>query len=152
MLAKEIMTTTIVTVTPDTCAQDVARILLEHRISAVPVVNAQGEVVGMVSEGDLTGRKEIRRLERRDWWLSMLAEGEQLAPEFVSNLQTQTRKAHEIMSSPVIVISEDTQACDIAQLLTERNIKRVPVVKDGHMVGLVSRADLLKAFASQAKS
>jgi CBS domain-containing protein len=151
MLAKEIMTTNIITVTSDASAQDIARMLLEHRISAVPVLNAQGEVVGMVSEGDLTGRNEIRRLERRDWWLSMLAEGEQLAPEFVSNIQTQARKAHEIMSSPVVVVSEDTEASEIAQLLTERNIKRVPVVKDKRIVGLVSRADLLRAFASPAK-
>jgi CBS domain-containing protein len=152
MYAKEIMTPHVITVTQDTRAQDIARLLVEHRISALPVVDRSGDVIGMVSEGDLLGRSEGERTERRDWWLTILAEGEALAPEFLATIQSPGRTAHELMSSPVLTVTATTEISEIAHLLTAYRLKRVPVVTNGHIVGIVSRADLVRAFAMQADS
>ncbi len=149
MQAKDVMTTKVITVAPDAPARDIARLLLENNISALPVVDANGNPVGMVSEGDLTGRNVVKQIEKREWWLNLLAEGETMAPEFLSTIKTQSYKAREIMSSPVISISATTDVRDIANLLTEYHIKRVPVLEDGHIIGIVSRADLVRAITLQ---
>ena len=129
--ARDIMTKNVVTATPDMPAGEVARLLLEHHISALPVVDATGTPVGIVSEGDLIGRNEADREARRDWWLTMLAEGEELNPDFVASLQAAPRLARDVMSSPVVAVGETTEAAEIARLLIQYGIKRVPVVRDG---------------------
>ncbi len=86
MQAQEIMTKDVVTVSPDTPTSQVAQRLLEHKISALPVIDSSGIVIGMVSEGDLIGRSDVDREERRDWWLSLVAEGEALHPDFFDDL------------------------------------------------------------------
>lgn len=149
MQAKDIMTTHVITVPPDASTQDVARLLLTNNISALPVVNAAGNPVGIVSEGDLTGRNIMQQLEKREWWLNLLAEGEAMAPEFMNEIRAQSYKAHEIMSSPVISVSAIADIRDIAKLLTEYHIKRVPVLEGGHIIGIVSRADLVRAITLQ---
>ena len=149
MFARDIMTKKVITVTPDTLVSDIARLLIENGISALPVVNINGEVIGMVSEGDLTGRGEIQRIERRDWWLAMFAEGEAISPEFIAEIKAQKYQAHEIMSTPVITVNESTDITEIAKILSEYHIKRVPVLRDNLIVGIISRADLVLAFANQ---
>ncbi len=146
MLAKDVMTTRVITVPPDAKAQEIARLLLENGISAMPVVDTDGIVIGMVSEGDLMGRNTIRQAEKREWWLTLLAEGEAIAPEFLSHLSAQSFKAREIMTAPVIAVSSAADVAEIAGLLTEYHIKRVPVLEDGRLVGIVSRADLLRTL------
>jgi CBS domain-containing protein len=146
--ARDIMTRNVVTATPDMPASEVARLLLEHHISALPVVNSDGAPVGIVSEGDLIGRNDEDREARRDWWLSLLAEGEELNPNFVASLQATPRLARDVMSGPVIAVGETTEAAEIARLLIQYGIKRVPVVRDGRIVGIVSRANLLPVLAS----
>ena len=146
--ARDIMTTEIVSVSPDTSTREIARLLLEKRISAVPVVDGNGVPIGMVSEGDLIGREEPDRVARRDWWLSMLAEGEALSPEFLSYVHSVQRKARDVMTSPVVSVEENSEIGDIARLLENHRIKRVPVVRDRRVVGIVSRADLLHAVAA----
>src|ERR687884_348119 len=97
--ARDVMTTNVVSVDADTPTRDIARVLLEKHISAVPVLDAGGAPIGMVSEGDLIGRDPTERAARRDWWLALLAEGEPLSPEFLATLQ---HTASDVMSRPVV--------------------------------------------------
>jgi CBS domain-containing protein len=149
MKASDIMTRDVVSVRPETSARQIANVLLAKGISAVPVVDETGAPVGVVSEGDLIGRDESDREARRDWWLALLAEGEALDPGFVASLREKERLARDIMSAPVIAVDEDTDVREAARLLQSYHIKRVPVLRDGRVVGIVSRADLLRALAEQ---
>jgi len=150
--AQEVMTRAVVAVAPDTPLEAVARTLLEHGVSAVPVVDDKGAVLGMVSEGDLIGRSDAERVARRDWWLTLLAEGEALHPDFLATLRLPRRTARDVMAAPVVTVGETAEARDIAALLALHRIKRVPVMHDGKIVGIVSRADLLRAFAAEAEA
>ncbi|HKO08746.1 MAG TPA: CBS domain-containing protein, partial [Alphaproteobacteria bacterium] len=85
----------------------------------------------------------------RDWWLTLLAEGEELSPEFLAHMRAREQTAGEIMSAPVVTVSEETEAVEIARLLAAYRIKRVPVVRQGRIVGIVSRADLIRALAAE---
>jgi CBS domain-containing protein len=147
MQAREFMIKDPVTVSPDAPTPEIARLFLAHGISAAPVVDAGGTPIGMVSEGDLLGRGEADREARRDWWLTLLAEGEALLPDFLATHQNPQLTAREVMSAPVVRITETTEASEIARLLGEYRIKRVPVVRDDRIVGIVSRADLLRVLA-----
>ncbi len=149
MQARDIMTTAVVTVRPETPIRKIAEILLEHRISAVPVLDESGAVLGMVSEGDLLRPDSSEREKRREWWLALLAEGEPLSDEFLANIRNSQRTARDIMSAPVMTVSEDTDITEIGKLLTSLQIKRVPVVREGRIKGIVSRADLIHAIAQQ---
>jgi len=145
------MTTNVIVVAPETPARKIAEILLDNGISAVPVVSADGDLLGMVSEGDLLGRRQEERSQRRDWWLALLAEGGLLNEEFVAQLQSNEVTAKDLMSSPVVTVSESTYDLEIAELLSKNRIKRVPVMRDGKLVGIVSRADLVLAQSGQWK-
>jgi CBS domain-containing protein len=147
MKAGDIMTSNVISVEARTRIQDVARLMLANHISAVPVTDATGCPIGMVSEGDLIGRDESEREARKDWWLALLAEGEALSPEFLSSVHEPERAAGDVMSRPVITVDEDTAVDEIARLLQSHRIKRVPVVRGGKMVGIVSRENLLRALA-----
>jgi CBS domain-containing protein len=149
MKARDVMTGKVVAVRPDTPTRDVARLLLENHISAVPVVDRSGAPIGMVSEGDLIGRSDADRQARREWWLAVLAEGEPLSPEFLAGLRRPEQLAGDVMSRPVVTVGEDTDTAEIARLLQAYRIKRVPVLRDGQMVGIVSRENLLRALAQK---
>jgi CBS domain-containing protein len=146
LIAREVMTSPPITVAPDTPVSDVAAILLENRISAVPVLNVAGGLVGIVSEGDLLRRTETNTERRRPQWLEFLRDRQTLAAEFV---KAHGRQASDVMSADVITVSPDTELADIASLLEKRRIKRVPVVDGGRVVGIVSRANLLHGLAAQ---
>jgi CBS domain-containing protein len=145
MHVRDVMTKRVVTVGPETPVQQVAQLLLERRISAVPVVDADGRVLGIVSEGDLIGRPEIGPARRRSWWLALLGGTGESAAEYV---RTHGGHAKDVMTRAVVTVREDAPLGDVARLLEERRIKRVPVVRRGKLVGIVSRADLLRALAS----
>lgn len=147
MKAADVMTTHVVTVRPDTSVRAVAETLLAHGISAVPVVDEGGAPLGIVSEGDLMPRNENAREARRDWWLQILSEGGELHPDYLQFLKSDHRTAAQIMVSPVLTVDESVPLAEIADLLYENNIKRVPVLRQGRVVGIVSRADLLKTLA-----
>ena len=147
MNARDVMTRDVVSVASDTPMRKIAALLVEKRISGVPVVDGSGAPIGMVSEGDLIGRSEAEREARQDWWLTTLAEGEAVNPEFLASLNYPT--ARDMMSAPVISIDEKTSLGEIAEILTEHRIKRVPVVCDGRIVGIVSRADLVRALVAR---
>ena len=147
MNAGEVMTTKVVAVRPDTPARAIAQILAKNGISAVPVIDESGKPVGMVSEGDLMPRDETDRKQRRDWWLKLLAEGEELDTEFVKQVEQSDRTAQQVMTSPVVTVQDTADLVEIAEVLSSNKIKRVPVMHDGRMVGIVSRANLIKAVA-----
>lgn len=145
MQARDLMTTAVVTVSPETLVREIARLLLGHRISAVPVVDTDNRILGIVSEGDLMRRAEMGTEWHRSWWLSLTADVDELAREYV---KSHGRRADDVMTREVVTVAEDTPAGEIASLLESRRIKRVPVVRDGRLVGIVSRADLLRGLAA----
>jgi CBS domain-containing protein len=147
MNARDVMTREVVSVTSDTPMLTIAALLAEKRISGIPVVDGSGAPIGMVSEGDLIGRSEEEREARRDWWLTTLAEGEPVNPELLASFTYPT--ARDIMSAPVISINEETSVREIAELLLTYRIRRVPVVRDGRIVGIVGRADLVRALIAK---
>ena len=153
MKARDVMTTTVISVNPDAPISAIAKTLIEHGISAVPVIDHSRAPIGMVSEGDLIGRDDAAREARRDWRLTVLAEGEALSPEFLGILRTPERRARDVMAAPAVTVGEDTDLGEVARLLTEYRIKRVPVVRadDGCVLGIVSRADLVRAMASEQR-
>jgi CBS domain-containing protein len=143
MKAADVMVTDVVTVGPDASVRDVAEILLRHRISAVPVV-ADGKIAGIVSEGDLIRRTEGATERRRPRWLDYFISREVLAAEFV---KSHARKVADVMTREVVTADPDTPLGEIASRLERNGIKRVPIVRDGKLVGIVSRANLLQALA-----
>jgi CBS-domain-containing membrane protein len=145
MQAKDIMTADLIAVSTEAEVTEIAKLLLRHRISAVPVVDARQRLVGMVSEGDLIHRAETGTDRQRSWWLSLLTDAEDIAQAY---RKSHGRHARDVMSGDIVTVTEDTPLADIARLLEERRVKRVPVVRDGALLGIVSRADLLRAMAS----
>src|SRR4029077_1989819 len=145
MQAKDVMVSPAITVSPDASVPETANILLKNRISAVPVVDPTGAILGIVSEGDLMRRAEIGTERHRSWWLEMLASSNTIAMDYV---KSHAQKGSDVMTAWPIAVGEETPLAEIANLLETRQIKRVPVVRDGKVIGIVSRADLLQAFAS----
>jgi CBS domain-containing protein len=145
--AATIMTTKVITAAPDDTVAQVARKLATHHISAVPVCDAEGRVLGMLSEGDLMRPFATETEQRRAWWLRMLGEGTDLAPEFLAYVRQDQRRAKDLMVTPVITATEQTPARELADLMMRHRIKRVPVLRDGKLAGIVSRADLIHAIA-----
>ncbi|GLR66787.1 hypothetical protein GCM10010909_14670 [Acidocella aquatica] len=145
--AAEIMTRDVITASPADTAAGIAAKLSEHGISAVPVVDAEGRLAGIVSEGDLMRSFGLRNAMHRAWWLDILAEGEELAPEFLDYIRVDNRRVKDLMTRDVITVAETTGIDDIADLLTRRGIKRVPVLRGGRVVGIVSRADIVRVLA-----
>jgi CBS domain-containing protein len=147
MDAARIMTRFVVTVLPSATMTEVARCLAEHAISGVPVCDSDGKLVGIITEGDLIRPVMRSRETRRDWWLRHLAEGTDLAPEFLHYLKGTQTPARELMRGDVITASETTSVADIAEMMVNNDIKRVPILRGGKVVGIVTRADLVKTMA-----
>ena len=150
MKASEVMAVDVDTVAPTASVQEVATLLLGHRISALPVVDQNGALVGIVSEGDLVRRTELGTEHRSSWWLDILANrsNEELATQYV---KSHSRRVEDIMTREIITATPATPLRDIAKLLEKHHIKRVPIVADGWLVGIVSRANLIEALASERK-
>ncbi len=148
MKAADVMVTNVITVTPDQSVQEVAEILLTKRISGLPVVDADGKLVGIVSEGDLMRRVETGTARERSWWLRLLMGREGLAQEYI---RQNANRVGDVMTRSVITAEPDTPLPEVAGLLERNRIKRVPIVKDGKLVGILSRANLLQALASLRK-
>lgn len=145
MRAIDVMVRDVVTVRPDTDVAEAIKLLAEHDVSALPVLGAAGNLVGMLSEADLIHRVEIGTEKQRPWWVEAVTGASTLAEDFA---KSHGKKAGEVMSSGVISVSEDTPLSEIAAVLERNGIKRVPVVKDGKLVGMVSRSNLIQALAS----
>jgi CBS domain-containing protein len=143
MKAADVMATNVITVRSDASVETVAETLLANKISAVPVVDDAGKVLGIVSEGDLLHRVEAGTERHRSWWLELLATQKTLAHEFV---KSHARKAADLMTRTVVSVAPDTPLSEVAAKLDKHRVKRVPVMVDGKLVGIVSRANLVQAL------
>lgn len=146
MNAADVMVSNVVTVGPDASVRDVAGILIRNHISALPVVGPGGNVLGIVSEGDLMRRPESGTEPKHAWWLALVSSDADRASEF---LKTHGLTAGDVMTKKVVTVAPNTPVGEIAEILERRHIKRVPVVDGGKLVGIVSRANLLRALATQ---
>lgn len=144
MIASDVMTRNVVTVACGTRLREAIRLMLEHKISGLPVIGAGGRVEGILTEGDLLRRSEIAT-ERRRWpWLGFLLGPGRMASDYV---RTHGRVCDELMTREVISVAPEAPLADIVELMERHRIKRVPVVEDGALAGMVTRADLLAALA-----
>ena len=148
MRAHQIMTRAVITVSPETTILEAANIMLQRHVSGLPVIDAAGKLVGIISEGDLIRRPEIGTLKKRGRWLGVLTGPGKLATDFVHE---QGRKVGEVMTTSPLTITEDTALAEIADLMERNNVKRLPVTRGDALVGIVSRANLLQAVASLAR-
>ncbi len=145
MRAKDVMTAPVVTAAPEMPVDEVARLLIKRNISALPVVDPEGRLTGIVSEGDLMRRPEAGTERRASWWLALLGDEDRQAIDYA---RSHGRHAADVMTREVVTVGEDASVGEIAALLEKHRIKRVPVVRDGKVVGIVSRSNLLQALAA----
>lgn len=143
MQAIDIMTPGVITAAPDTPISELIRLMLSHHVSAIPILDGE-TLAGIVSEGDLIRRAELGSERRPSRWLELISSRAHLAADYV---HTHGRMAREVMTSEVVTVADTTPIADIAALLEKHRIKRVPVLRDGKLLGIVSRANLLRALA-----
>jgi CBS domain-containing protein len=149
MKAPNVMGTHVITVGPDQDVRTAAKLLVKHRISAVPVVDPQGgKLLGIISEGDLIRRAETGTDRPHSWFLDIFTSPQELAEDFV---RSHARKVKDVMTREIVTASPDTSLRQIATLMEKHGIKRVPIVGNGQLVGIVSRANLVQALASHSK-
>jgi CBS domain-containing protein len=146
MQASDVMTQRVISVSPDVTVREAALLMLANRISGLPVVDA-GSLVGIVTEGDFLRRAETGTERRRPRWLEFLVGPGRLAADYV---QSYGRKVAEVMTRDPVTIAEETPLDEVVRLMEKRRIKRLPVVRNGELVGIVSRANLLHGPASLA--
>jgi len=146
MRALHVMTPHAISVSPDTTVIDAIKLMLKNRISGLPVVDKNQEVVGIVTEGDLMRREEIGTERKRGRWLTFLLGPGRLADEYV---HSHGRKIEEIMTRDVVTVTEYTDLEEVARLMERHHIKRVPVTRDKRIVGMVTRANLIQAVATR---
>lgn len=143
MQVSDIMTRTVITVTPETAIAEAAQLLLQHRVSGLPVVDPAGAVVGIVTESDLLRRVETGTERRRRHWLEFLISPGRLAEEYAA---ANARRVGEVMSHDVVAVAPQDEAADAVALMETHNVKRLPVIEAGRLVGILSRADLVRAL------
>jgi len=145
--AGDIMTSPVITVLPDASVTEIITLLARERISAVPVCAPNGILSGIVTEGDVLRPIRESVSTRRDWLLGLLAEGEELPDVFLEYLRRDTRTASDIMVHHVITADPQATLPGLAELMTTHGIKRLPIMSDEKLVGIVSRADMVAALA-----
>lgn len=147
MLAREVMTPKVISVEADAPIMQAVHLMLQNRISGLPVVGPKGELVGMVTEGDFLRRGEIGTRRRRSRWLEFMIGPGRLAEEYV---RASGRKVDDVMTRNPVTITEDTPLDQAVDLMERHRIKRLPVMRDGRLVGMVTRANLMHALVSLA--
>jgi CBS domain-containing protein len=144
MKAQDIMTRDVATVRPDTSVRELAALMAEKHISGVPVLTDDGKIVGIVSESDLLHRAEVGTERKHKWWFRTFADPSALAGEYV---KAHGLRAHDVMSRYVISVRDDAELRDVADILDNHRIKRVPVMHDGRLAGIITRGDLVRALS-----
>jgi CBS domain-containing protein len=145
MRAIDVMVRDVITVHPDTDVAEAIKLLSQHDVSALPVVDAQAHLIGIISEADLIHRVEIGTEKHRPWWLEAVTGATALAEDFA---KSHGKKVGELMTTDVVSVTEETPLSEIAALLERKRIKRVPITRQGKLVGVVSRSNLIQALAS----
>jgi CBS-domain-containing membrane protein len=145
MHVRDVMVAPVFTVKPSTTVKEAAELFLERKISAAPVLDNQGQLVGIVSEGDLLHRVEAGTERRRSWWLEGLMQNDTLAAEYV---KAHGRVVSDVMTKRVITTTPRTPLHEVATLMEKNSIKRLPVIEDGALVGIVGRSNLIQAVAT----
>ena len=143
MRARDLMTTNLVTIPPDAPLEALARVLSERGISGAPVVDADGALLGMVTESDLIRRLAAKEDAPKSWVLGLLASAAEQAARFA---RTHGHRARDVMTTDIASVTEDTSIEHVAHIIEEKKIRRVPVLRDGKLVGVVSRSDLIRAL------
>lgn len=144
MIVADVMTHTVVSVMPGHSVSHAAQIMLDHRVSGVPVVDDGGHLVGILTEGDLLRRVEYGLAGSMPHWIGAISP-EGAARDFV---KSHSWRVGDVMSKPVVTVQDTTPLVEVAVLFGTRGIKRAPVVRDGRLVGLISRSDMLRVIAS----
>jgi CBS domain-containing protein len=148
MRAAEVMTKDVVSVGPDESILEAARLMLQRKISGLPVVDTGGNLVGIVTEGDFLRRAELGTRRQRPRWLEFLVGPGRLAAEYT---QSHGRKVSEVMTADPWTVAEDTPLGDIVELMERRHVKRTPVTRGTEIVGIVTRASLVRALVGLAR-
>ncbi len=144
MLVSELMSKTVVTVEPDTTLADAARIMLDRRISGLPVVDRAGNLVGIITEGDLIRRPELDTAGESPSWLKSFLMPSSLAADYA---RTHGRHVSEVMTRNPVCVGPDTRLGDTAALMRRQRIKTLPVLDGARLVGIIARTDLLRALS-----
>lgn len=145
MQAQDVMAHGVISVGPEIPVQIAAHTMVANGVSAILVMDINAKLIGIVSEGDLIRRVENHTERKRSWWLEMFTSTDALAREFV---KSRAKRVSDVMTRDVITATPETPLRQIANLMEKHAIKRVPIVRDGLVVGIVSRANLLQALAS----
>ncbi len=147
MKVRDVMTPRVISIEPDAPIMRAVRLMLQNRISGLPVVGSNGELVGMVTEGDFLRRGELGTQRRRSRWLEFLIGPGRLADEYV---HTQGRKVEEVMTREPVTVTEDAPLDEVVRLMERNRIKRLPVLREDKLVGIVTRANIMHALVSLA--
>jgi CBS domain-containing protein len=147
MKVRDVMTRKVLSIEPNASVLQAVRSMLQNRISGLPVITSDGILVGIVTEGDFLRRAETETERKRPQWLEFFASPGRMADDYV---RTHTRKIADVMTPDPYTVTEDTPLEDVVQLMEKHRIKRLPVVRDKLLVGIISRANLLHALASMA--
>lgn len=145
MQVQDIMTQNVITVAPNATVEQATQLMVNHHISALPVLEENGTLLGIVSEGDLMRRVEGASDQKKSWWLYLFADKVDSAADFIA---LKGRFVRDVMTSKVVTVTPEMAVGEVARLLAEKHIKRAPVVKNDRLVGIVSRANLLHALAA----
>jgi CBS domain-containing protein len=148
MQVKDVMTRNVISVGPDESIMKAARLMLQNRISGLPVIDRDGELIGIVTEGDFLRRGELGTQRRRPKWLEFIVGPGRLADEYV---HTAGRKVDEIMTTDPVTAAEDDSLEKVVDVMERRHVKRLPVTRGGRVIGIVSRSNLMHALASFAR-
>jgi len=149
MIVADIMTRNVLSVAPDATVEEAAKTMLARGISGLFVVDAKGDLAGIVTEGDLLRRDELGTQRHRPWWLRMLVSPGRQAADFT---RTHGRRVRDVMTEDVISVPSSASVEQVVEMMEEHRIKRVPVTARGRVVGVVSRSDLLRALVARSRS
>jgi CBS domain-containing protein len=148
MKAEDVMTRDVISIAPDATVLQAARLMLQHHISGLPVVDESGKLVGVLSEGDFLRRRETRTEHKRSRWLEFLMGPGRIAAEYS---HSHGRKVSEVMTTEVQTVADETPLEEIVELMERKRIKRVPVLCGEQLVGIVTRSNLMHAMVSMAR-
>ena len=147
VVAADIMSSPVITVKSNSTLREIAQLMSQHHISAVPVVDDGGKVIGIVSEANVLKPYREKIVARRRWWLDLIAEGEELPPNFLDYLRQDHHTAVDIMERNVVTGEHQMSIPELAELAVTHGVRRLPIVRDGKLVGIISRADLVRVIA-----